>query len=355
MTFGVVFCVQVLQLIPLYCKIKKKQKGELVVKKVILDCDPGHDDAFAIMLACAHLDVLGITTVGGNGYLPNVTRNALQILDVIGRSDIPVYPGHSGPCTAELVIADNVHGKSGMEGPVLPEPSRSAGTMHGVDFIVKTIMEQEDVTIIATGPLTNIASALNKEPAIAKRIKEISIMGGGAYCGNWTPAAEFNIFVDPEAAYKVFHSGVPLKMSGVNLTRQCHITPENREQLRALNTKAGIFAAELLDFFGHGDAAHLHDACAAAWVIDESLVESAYLHVDIELNGKLTRGMTVCDLRTLQTEHPMVDFDLQSGKHWDDAPVGSPFRGEEPNCHVGMRFNIEKFRTLLYDTIKSYK
>ena len=144
-------------------------------------------------------------------------------------------------------------------------------------------------------------------------------------------------------------------MSGVNLTRQCHITPENREQLRALNTKAGIFAAELLDFFGHGDAAHLHDACAAAWVIDESLVESAYLHVDIELNGKLTRGMTVCDLRTLQTEHPMVDFDLQSGKHWDDAPVGSPFRGEEPNCHVGMRFNIEKFRTLLYDTIKSYK
>ena len=167
-------------------------------RKVILDCDPGHDDAFAIMLAAQHLDLLGVTTVGGNGFLENTTRNALQVLDVIGRSDVKVYPGHAGPSTKELVIADNVHGKTAMDGPQLPPPSKSAESKHGVDFIVDTVMSTDDVTLIATGPLTNIASALNKEPRIAQRAKGLYIMGGGAYCGNWTAAAEFNIFVDPE-------------------------------------------------------------------------------------------------------------------------------------------------------------
>ena len=324
------------------------------MKNVILDCDPGHDDAFAIMLAARHTNLLGVTTVGGNGILENVTRNALSVLEVIGRTDVAVYPGHSGPCTAPLIIADNVHGKSGMDGPKLNPPKRKPETKHGVDFIVETVMHTDHVTLIATGPLTNIASAINKEPKIVERVDALYIMGGGAYAGNWTPAAEFNIYVDPEAAYKVFHSGLTIYMCGVNLTRQCPVTPEFIENIRNIGNPTSIFAAELLDFFAAGGDAHLHDACAVAWLIDPSLVRSAYLNVDIELNGKLTRGMTVTDLRPLQTAKPEADIDLDSPYRWDDAPQGSPFRGHEPNCHVGMRLDYGKFTQLLLDTLTSY-
>lgn len=325
------------------------------MRKVILDCDPGHDDAFAIMLAAKHLDVLGITTVGGNGYLKNVTRNALQVLDMIGRTDIGVYPGHAGPCTAPLVIADNVHGESGMDGPKLAPPSREPESKHGVDFIVETVMNTDHVTLIATGPLTNIAAALNREPRIAQKADALYIMGGGAYCGNWTAAAEFNIFVDPEAAFKVFNSGINLYMVGVNLTRQCPVERRDIEAMRVCGSRVGVFAAELLDFFASGGDAHLHDACAVAWIIDPSIVTSAFLNVDIELNGTLTRGMTVTDLRPLQHCVPEKDIDLDSPKRWDDAPEDSPFRGKKPNTHVGIRFDMEKFRQLLLDTIASYE
>lgn len=324
-------------------------------QKIILDCDPGHDDAFAIMLAAQHLDVLGVTTVGGNGILENTTRNALQVLDVIGRSDIKVYAGHAGPCTKPLVIADNVHGVSAMDGPQLPPPSKSAEAKHAVDFIVDTVMNTENVVLIATGPLTNIASALNREPRIAQKAKALYIMGGGAYCGNWTATAEFNIVVDVEAAYKVFHSGMPIYMSGVNLTRQCPVLSENVEKMRSLGNKAGKFAAELLDFFGKGGDAHLHDACAVAWLIDPSIVTSAFLHVDIELTGTLTRGMTVTDLRPLQGSRPEADIDLSATKRWDDAPEGSPFRSMMPNTHVGIRLDFEKFNVLLLETLRNYK
>ena len=324
------------------------------MRKVILDCDPGHDDAFAIMLAAKHLDLLGVTTVGGNGYLQNVTRNALQVLEKIGRADVAVYPGHAGPCTAPLVIADNVHGESGMDGPELAPPSRKPENKHAVDFIVETVMNTDNVTLIATGPLTNIAAALNREPRIAQKAEALYIMGGGAYCGNWTAASEFNIFVDPEAAYKVFNSGIDLYMAGVNLTRQCPVERKDIEIMRGFGNSVGVFAAELLDFFASGGDAHLHDACAVAWIIDPSIVTSAFLHVDIELNGKLTRGMTVTDLRPLQSHIPEKDIDLNSLKRWDDAPVNSPFRGNKPNTHVGIRFNMDKFRKLLFDTIASY-
>ncbi len=325
------------------------------MRKIILDCDPGHDDAFAIMLAAKHLDLLGVTTVGGNGLLSNTTRNALQVLEKIGRTDVPVYPGHAGPSTVPLVIAANVHGESGMDGPKLPPPARKPESKHAVDFIVETVMANDDVTLVATGPLTNIAAALNREPRIAEKAKALYIMGGGAYCGNWTAAAEFNIWVDAEASYKVFHSGMDLYMCGVNLTRQCPVTAEDIETMRSFGNGAGVFAAELLDFFAHGGDAHLHDACTVAWLIDPSIVKSAFLHVDIELNGTLTRGMTVTDLRPLQMHDPNVDFDLDSPKRWDDAEEGSPFRGKAPNTHVGMRFDMDKFRKLLFETLKSYK
>ena len=325
------------------------------MKKVILDCDPGHDDAFAIMLAAQHLDLLGVTTVGGNGYLPKVTRNALVVLEQIGRTDIPVYPGHAGPSTHELVTAPNVHGESGLDGPVVTEPVRKPESKHAVDFIVETVMNTDDVTLIATGPLTNIAAALNREPRIAEKAAGLYIMGGGAYAGNWTPAAEFNIWVDAEAAYKVFHSGIDLHMVGVNLTRQCPVDTEFIEGLRSIGTHAATFSAELCDFFSHGGDAHLHDACAVAWVIDPTLIESAYLHVDIELTGTLTRGMTVTDLRFLQTAKRDVDIDLSSTARWDDPPVGSPFRGQAPNTHVAMRLDYGRFVDLVRTTMRNYR
>ncbi|MBR0451451.1 MAG: nucleoside hydrolase [Oscillospiraceae bacterium] len=325
------------------------------MKKVILDCDPGHDDAFAIMLAAQHLDLLGVTTVGGNGYLPKVTRNALVVLEQVGRTDIPVYPGHAGPSTHELVTAPNVHGESGLDGPVVTEPVRKPETKHAVDFIVETVMNTDDVTLIATGPLTNIAAALNREPRIAEKAAGLYIMGGGAYAGNWTPAAEFNIWVDAEAAYKVFHSGIDLHMVGVNLTRQCPVDTEFIEGLRSIGAHAATFSAELCDFFSHGGDAHLHDACAVAWVIDPTLIESAYLHVDIELTGTLTRGMTVTDLRFLQTAKRDVDIDLSSTARWDDPPVGSPFRGQAPNTHVAMRLDYGRFVDLVRTTMRNYR
>lgn len=331
-----------------------ERKGIVKMRKVILDCDPGHDDAFAIMLAAQHFDLLGVTTVGGNGTLENVTRNALVVLEQIGKTDIPVFPGHAGPSTHELVTAPNVHGNSGLDGPVVSPPRRKPETKHAVDFIVDTVMNNDDVTLIATGPLTNIAAALNREPEISKKASGLYIMGGGAYAGNWTAAAEFNIWVDAEATYKVFHSGIDLHMVGVNLTRQCPVDSAFIDRLRGIGNHTGEFCAQLCDFFSKGGDAHLHDACAVAWLIDPSLIESAYLHVDIELNGLLTRGMTVTDLRFLQTTKPDADIDLTSTARWDDPEEGSPFRGKAPNTHVAFRLDYEGFCKLLTKTIANY-
>ena len=325
------------------------------MRKVILDCDPGHDDAFAIMLAAGNLDLLGVTTVGGNGYLSNVTRNALVVLEKIGRTDVAVYPGHSGPSLGDLIICENVHGVSGLDGPVVSEPVRKPETKHAVDFIVETVMSTDHVTLCATGPLTNIASALNKEPRIAQRVDALYIMGGGAYAGNWTVAAEYNIYEDPEAAYKVFHSGMPIYMVGVNLTRQCPVNRAFIDRMWGIGNEVGDFAAELCEFFSRGGDAHLHDPCAIAWIVDPDIIREAYLHVDIELTGTLTRGMTVTDLRFLQTDNCEADIDLTSTKKWNDPPVGSPFRGKEPNVHVGMRLDYPKFCELVVNTLKKYR
>ena len=300
-------------------------------KKVILDCDPGHDDAFGIMLAVQHLDVLGITTIGGNCTLENVTRNAIKVLEVLGAADrIGVYPGHSCPMVAPLVTAPQFHGETGLDGPVLPEPTHAAQNKHAVDFIVDTVMSTDDVTLIATGPLTNIASAINREPRIVERVKELCIMGGSVTYGNWTPAAEFNIFVDPEAASRVFNSGMHVKMTGINLTRQCELTAKHVAKFREIGTKAANLAADLTDFFigaceeeSELTGATMHDACAVAWVIDPSLITAVPMHIDIELHGTLTRGMTVCDYRHLRGTVPAVDLER--------TPTMG-YRGEEPNA-----------------------
>lgn len=308
--------------------------------------------AFAIMLAVKHLDVLGITTIGGNGTLENVTNNALKVLEVINELDIPVYKGHSGPILKPLVTAPEFHGESGMDGPNLPEPKIKSQEKNAVDFIVDTVMKNKDITIIATGPLTNIASALNKNPDIVDNIKEICIMGGSVTFGNWTPSAEFNIFVDPEAASKVFNSGVLVKMTGVNLTRQCLITEKEMNIFKEIGTKASIFAAELVDYFiqacydnANIKGANLHDACAVAWVIDSDLIKSVPMHIDVELNGNLTRGMTVCDYRHLRGSDPEVDL-------YREATM--EYRGAKPNALGALELDFEGFLDLLYKTLKSY-
>lgn len=322
-------------------------------KKVILDCDPGHDDAFAMMLAVQHLDVLGITTIGGNCTLENVTRNAIKVLEVIGQADnIGVYPGHSGPLVMPLVTAPQFHGETGLDGPVLPEPTHAPQNKHAVDFIVDTVMSTDDVTLIATGPLTNIAAAINREPRIVDRLREICIMGGSVTFGNWTPAAEFNIYVDPEAAYRVFNSGLHVKMTGINLTRQCCLTETHIAAFREIGTKAANFAADLTEYFlktcedeTQLTGATIHDACAAAWIINPDLIKAAPMHINIELKGELTRGMTVCDYRHLRGIDPAVDIERK-------PQMG--FRGEEPNAEAALELDFPGFVDLLYTTLRQY-
>ena len=323
------------------------------MKKVILDCDPGHDDAFAIMLAAQHLDLLGVTTIGGNCSLENVTTNALKTLEVIGRTDIPVYPGNPGPLVAKLVTAPQFHGESGMDGPVLPDPVTKPQKKHGVDFIVETVMSTDHVTLIATGPLTNIADAIIREPKIVDRVDDLFIMGGSVTYGNWTPTAEFNIFVDPEAAYKVFNSGLRVHMCGINLTRQCFLHQEHIDEFRRIGTKAANFAADLVEYFLKTTeknaclpGCNLHDACAAAWVICPDLIQAAPMHITVELKGEFTRGMTVCDYRHLRGSEPAVDL-LRT-------PAMEP-RGEEPNAEAALELDFEGFMQLLYKTLKEYK
>lgn len=322
------------------------------MRKVIMDCDPGHDDAFAIMLAAKHLDLLGVTSVAGNSSLEYTTVNALKILEAIGRSEVPVFAGLSRPLVAAPITAPMFHGPSGLDGPALPPPSAKVQGKHAVDFIVDSAMSTDDLTLIATGPLTNVAAALDREPRIASRLREICIMGGSVTYGNWTPSAEFNIYVDPEAAYRVFDSGVHVKMAGLNITQQACITKREYARIAAVGTKAGKFATELLDFFMassmrmagiHG--ADLHDAVAAAWIIEPGLVKAAPMHIAVELRGQYTRGMTVCDYRHLRSDRPDMDLARES----EYAP-----RGEEPNAEAGLELDFEGFMRLLLDTLAAY-
>lgn len=317
--------------------------------KIILDCDVGHDDAFALMLAVGHLEVLGVTGVGGNVTLENVVTNIRKVLEVLGRTDVPVFAGHKCPTVVPLVTATEFHGPSGLDGPVLPEPKMSIQKKHAVDFIIDTVMSTDNVTIVATAPLTNIAAAINREPRIISRVKEISLMGGSVTYGNHQPMSEFNIMVDPEAAYRVFNSGIHIKMSGLNMTRQCSIEEEHVAHFREIGTPAANLAADCADFYlarskiaAKRKGAVMHDACAVAWLINPALITSVPMHVDVELHGMLTRGMTVCDSRHLNCTDPKIDYARtpQSG-----------FFGKAPNTEVGMELDFSGFIKLLYDTL----
>ncbi len=319
------------------------------MRKVIIDCDPGHDDAVAILLAAPHLDVLGITTVHGNQTLDKTTDNALKVLEFSGLTHIPVIRGLDRPLIQSLHHAPHIHGESGLDGPSLPEPTTPLHPGHAVEFIVDTVMSNDDVTLVPTGPLTNVAAALHREPCLAGRLREISLMGGSVTYGNRTAAAEFNIWADPEAAHIVFTSGVPIKMVGLNLTRQAEAGPAEVERMRALGNRTGRIVAELLEFYGGRlrelfglGGASLHDACAVAWLIDPTLIEARSLHVAIELRGEHTRGMTVCDRRNVR--RPGVDLSAAEGI----------YQSQPPNVEVGLNLDVPRFFDLLIDTLAQY-
>lgn len=298
--------------------------------KIILDCDPGHDDAIAILLAHGNpeIELLAVTTAHGNQTIEKVTRNALAVATVAGITGIPFAAGATRPLVREAEVAESIHGDSGLDGPVLPDPDIEPDPRHAVDVIIDTIMAEEPgtVTLVPTGALTNIALAVRKEPRIASRVKEVVLMGGGYHGGNWSAAAEFNIVIDPEAAHIVFNEPWKLTMVGLDLTHQALATPDVVERIAAIGTRPARFVVELLEFFGKTyleaqgfEHPPVHDPCAVALVIDPTVMDVVRVPLDIELTGSLTLGMTVADFRSPAPAdcltHAATDLDRE--RFWD--------------------------------------
>ena len=276
-------------------------------RKVIIDTDPGQDDAVAIMLALGspELDVLGITAVAGNVPLRLTEKNARKICELAGRPETKVFAGAIRPLVRALETAEHVHGKTGLNGPELPEPKMKLQEQHAVDFIVETLMREESgsVTLCPLGPLTNIALALIREPRIAARIRQIVLMGGGFFeGGNVTPTAEFNIYVDPQAADVVFRSGVPIVMMPLDVTHKALTSAKRIAAFRGLGTRVGTATAEMLEFFERfdekkygTDGGPLHDPCVIAYLLEPGLFDGRECNVAVEKTSELTMGMTVID------------------------------------------------------------
>ena len=273
---------------------------------IILDCDPGQDDAIAILLALAspdEIELLAITAVAGNVPLRLTQTNARKLLELAKRTEIPVFAGCDRPLVRPLETAEYVHGETGLNGAVLPEPVMALQAGHAVDAIIDLVMARPErtVTICAVGPLTNVAMAIRKEPRLTTRMKDIVLMGGAIELGNVTPAAEFNVYVDPHAADIVFRSGIPIVMFGLDVTHQVLVTSERLEAIRAIGSDVALAASGLLDFFNRFDkerydapGAPLHDPCTIAWLIDPSLFSGRACPVEIELESRSV-GRTLVD------------------------------------------------------------
>jgi len=304
----------------------------LGMKKIIIDTDPGQDDAIAILLALASsedIEVLGITAVAGNVPLALTEKNARMICELAGRRDMRVFAGCDRPLAQRLVTAEHVHGKTGLDGPVLPNPTMPLQDGHAVDFIVETLRTEPagTVTLCPLGPLTNIASALNKAPDIIEKIDEIVLMGGAYFeVGNITPAAEFNIYVDPEAAEIVMKSGAKITILPLDVTHKALVTQSRNDAFRDLGTPVGIAVAEMTDFFERFDkekygssGAPLHDPTVIAYLINPDLFTGRYINVEIETKSTLTRGMTVADWWRVTDRTPNAYFigDLDADGFFD--------------------------------------
>ncbi|MEO0939770.1 MAG: nucleoside hydrolase [Pseudomonadota bacterium] len=290
-------------------------------RKIIIDTDPGQDDAVAILLALAspeEIDVLGITAVAGNVPLDLTAKNARIVCELAGKADVKVYAGCDRPLGRDLVTAEHVHGKTGLDGPTLPDPTMPLQDQHGVDFIIDTLRAAPPgtVTLCPLGPLTNIATALQRAPDIAARIQQIVLMGGAYFqVGNITPAAEFNIYVDPEAADIVFKSGADIVVMPLDVTHKALVTKPRNDAFRALGTRVGIAVAEMTDFFERFDrekygsaGAPLHDPCVTAYLIRPELFTGRHINVEIETTSALTLGMTVADWWRVTDRAPNATF-----------------------------------------------
>lgn len=303
---------------------------------VILDGDPGHDDAIAWVLAkgSQRLDILGVTSVCGNQTIEKTTYNARRICTLIGL-DAPMAVGRLRPLISAPIIAPTVHGESGLDGPALPEPAFPLLEMDAVSLMAKLLEESEEpVTLVPTGPLTNVAALLLAHPELKEKIARISLMGGGVQYGNWTPAAEFNILVDPEAADVVFSSGIPIIMAGLDVTEKAMIFPEDFERIRALGNPVAVIVAEWLEFFyqfhsGLGyEGAPVHDAVAVAALLKPEIMESRELYVQVETAGEFCKGATVADFNGVL--------------------------GKAPNAKVLMGIDRQAFVDLLVEAIETY-
>jgi inosine-uridine nucleoside N-ribohydrolase len=304
-----------------------------VTTPIVIDCDPGHDDAIAILLAIAspEVELRGITTVAGNQTLDKTTRNALKVLELADRTDIPVAAGADAPLKRTLRVAAHVHGESGLDGPDLPEPATKPVEGHAADVLDEWL--EPGVVLVPTGPLTNVALLFERHPDVKKRLERIVWMGGAIAEGNVTPAAEFNAFVDPEAAAAVFGSGIPVTMIGLDITHKALFTRAQADRLRGTG-RAGRAVAELSDFFQrfhesrYGfEGSPIHDALAVAEVIDPSLVTRLECNVEIETASQFCDGRTVVD-RWLITDRPK-------------------------NALVGIDVDAERFLELLVERISS--
>ena len=298
-------------------------------ERILLDCDPGHDDAIALLLALAEpeLELVGVTTVAGNQTLEKTTANAIRVLDLVGRTDVPVAAGADRPLVRDPFVAGYVHGESGLDGPDLPPPSRPPHAQHAADFLAE---HADGTTLVATGPLTNVALLLALHPEA--RPRRIVLMGGAIAEGNVTPAAEFNIWCDPEAAARVFASGIDVTMIGLDVTHKALFTKRHEERLRG---EVGEVVKALLEFYGHfhkqqygWDGSPIHDAVAVACVAQPELVGTLERGVKIDTESELSRGRTLVDL-------------------WGRAQW-------EPNCDVGVDIRADDFLDLLVDRLNSY-
>ncbi|MBD0865484.1 MAG: nucleoside hydrolase [Rhodobacteraceae bacterium] len=293
----------------------------MVPRKIIIDTDPGQDDAVAILLALAspeEIELLGITAVAGNVPLSLTAKNARIVCELANRADVAVYAGCDAPLKRPLVTAEHVHGKTGLDGPVLPDPIMPLAPGHAVDFIIDTLRTEPigTVTLCPLGPLTNIATVLARAPDIAPRIQEIVLMGGAYFeVGNITPTAEFNIFVDPEAAEVVFKSGAPITAIPLDVTHKALVTKPRNDAFRALGTPVGVAVAEMTDFFERFDkekygsvGAPLHDPCVTSYLIRPDLFSGRHINVEIETQSDLTLGMTVADWWGVSGRTPNATF-----------------------------------------------
>ncbi len=301
---------------------------------VILDCDPGHDDAIALLLALASPEIalLGVTTVSGNKTVEQTTANAIRVLDHLRRDDIPVAAGANRPLVRRREVRANHHGETGLDGPHLPGPAREPHSEHAIDWMAGTLMASpEPVTLVATAPLTNVALFLGRYPELEERIERVVLMGGAIGEGNVTPAAEFNMWVDPEAGARVFSSGLEVTMVGLDVTYKALMTPAHAERLAGAG-RAGKLVADLYGFYSRfhrerfgWEGAPVHDACAVAYVIDPALIETCACGVRVDTGGELSRGRTNAD-------------------RWHRLDW-------EPNCHVAVDIEADRFLDLLVDRI----